>query len=104
MFYHVRVGLRSEGGHGLTETDLTREQLMERVVTPCRQGRPITVCGRSVPPRDIREVLISQSEGSARDVVDRLKAEEVASTVKFVAPYEWVAADRAADVTSRFLV
>lgn len=102
--YHVRLSIPGER-QGELKVDLSREQLETQFLQPYRQGRAITVNGRVVDISDLERIQISCSEGSAKDFIPRLQAEDRASSVAVIGgpTYGWRAAARAEDVTDEFI-
>jgi hypothetical protein len=61
MPYHVRVTSKSDRNRPETRLDLTMDQLEERFLRPYRDGRPIVIGGKTIPPEDIERIQISQT-------------------------------------------
>jgi predicted nucleotide-binding protein len=105
MYYHVRITQKSNSAHDETKLDLTEEQLRERFLRPYELGKPIIVNGKSIPKEDIERILISRSSEDSRRLVALVKAEDrESSVIVFGGPsYEWLAANKADDVTDAFI-
>jgi len=102
--FHVRLSIAGQRS-GEVKLDLTEEQLQRQFLQPYRAGAPITVNGRVVAMSDLERIRISRSDGSARDSIPLLEAEDRASTVAFIGgpTYTWRAATRAEDVTDDYI-
>lgn len=103
--FHVRISVAGEN-YDETKLDLAEDELEQQFLAPYREGRAITVNGRVVELANLERIRISRSEHSARDFIPRLQAEEQASSVAVIGgpSYSWRAADRAEDVTDRYIV
>lgn len=62
--YHVRLTVRGEG-HDEVRLDLDREGLEQRFLRPYREGRTITVNGRSVASGEVQRIRVTASVESA---------------------------------------
>jgi predicted nucleotide-binding protein len=65
MLYHVRVLTKSTPRTPLCVTDLTRDELQERVLGPHDNGRSLAIEGRSVSGDDLQGIRIIRTEGRA---------------------------------------
>jgi predicted nucleotide-binding protein len=104
--YHVRLsvgGLRTRDDE--VKLDLDDTTLERQFIRPYREGRSITVNGRTIEPNEIRRLKISYSDATATELIHRLQIEDEKSRLRVISPpsYEWRAAARAYDVTKRFL-
>jgi len=102
--FHVRLSIAGQRSDEV-KIDLTEEQLQRQILQPYQAGDLITVNGRGVSMPDLERVRISSSEGSARDFIPRLEAEDRASSVAVLGgpSYSWRAAARAQDVTDEYI-
>ena len=66
-YFHVRLtptGQKKLSGDELA-LDLSQEQLEERFLAPRREGRPITVRGRTYEWDDIERIAVNETEESS---------------------------------------
>ena len=70
MLYHVKIDHKSPKGHGIHVTNLSREILEDRVLSPYRQNSPITFEGTTIQPRDIGRIRIMETESSVQQRLD----------------------------------
>ena len=106
MYYHVRITQKTSRTSDETKVDLSEEELTERFLKLYEHGLPIIINGKTIPLEDIERIRISKSEEPSEHFIRQLKAEDRASPIaSFVGPsYEWLAADRAADVTDELIL
>ena len=103
MPYHVRITPRSDRSHDEVRLDLTREQLEERFLVPYREGRPIVIGGRTIPPTDIERIRITQTEERSEQLLPIVREERRSSSVITMISDEWYVADRGTDVTDELI-
>lgn len=105
MYYHVRITQKSNKSQDETKTNLTEEQLTERFLVPYEQGEPIIINGKTIPMGDLERIRISRSDKETKYFIPQLQAEDANSSVVVIGgpSYEWRAADRAEDVTDKFI-
>jgi predicted nucleotide-binding protein len=74
-------------------------------LAPYREGRPITVNGRTVPMEKLLRIRISASNESSRDLVQAVREEIRLSGVRPVGgpSVEWLIAAKAQDVTDQYI-
>lgn len=103
MPYHVRITPRSNRSHDEVRLDLTREQLEERFLVPYREGRPVVIGGRTIPPTDIERIRITQTEEGSEQLLPIVREERRSSSVITLISDEWYVADRGTDVTDELI-
>ncbi len=59
--YHVRITQKSGSSSDETKLDLNEDQLEKRFLRPYKEGRPIVIGGKTIPPDDIERIRINQS-------------------------------------------
>jgi hypothetical protein len=107
-YWHVRIevkGANPKKPDRLVVVDKNRAWVEDRILSPRRQGSPITVLGRHLEWSDITAVRISHSPQSATDIANMLKREDERSPVMVVGrpSYNWRAAIRAEDATDELI-
>lgn len=103
-FYHVRITVQGER-HDEVKNDISEEVLETQFLAPYRAGGAITINGRVIQPDQLARIRISVSDVPSEQIISRLKYADQNSPVMVVGgpSYEWLAADRAADVTDQFI-
>lgn len=103
-YFHVRLSVAGEDDDE-TKNDLDQETLRSQFLRPYAEGRSITLNGRSIEPRSISRIRISQSESPADQLIAQIEAEDRRSSVVVLGgpDYGWRAAARAADVTDEYV-
>ena len=106
MNYHVRISLKSQKSSDETKTDFTEEQLKVRILEPYEQGEPIIINGKTIQSSDIDRIRISKSKETSDQIIQRVKAEDRASSVAVLGgpSYSWRAASKAQDVTDELIL
>ena len=101
MYYHVRVTQASDPISDEVRLDIARDELERRFLQPYRQGQPIAIAGKSIPPDDIGRIRISKTEQPA----DHYRPQAAARRAKggWILPEDWCVADLATDVTDEFI-
>jgi predicted nucleotide-binding protein len=107
-YWHVRIeveGANPKGPDRLVVVDKDRAWVEDRILSPRRQGSPITVLGRQLEWSDITAVRVSHSPQSATDIANMLKREDERSSMMAVGrpSYNWRAAIRAEDATDELI-
>src|ERR1022692_2513550 len=104
MPFHVRITPHSTRGHDEVRLDLTESQLEERFIRPYREGRPLTIGGRTIDISDLERLKITFTEEDADHLLPIVQAEQRQSGVfAFGISDEWLIADRGRDVTDEFI-
>jgi len=104
-YFHVRLtptGQKKLSGDELA-LDLSQEQLEERFLAPRREGRPITVRGRTYEWDDIERIAVNETEESSEELLPRIQTERRGSKTKAAIPDEWYVAERGRDVTDELV-
>ena len=77
-YYHVKIYPKQDPTHWEWKSDLHREQLEQRVLVPYREGRPITIDGKTTRMDDLKCITIDESDAPwdthtvCKDVTDKL--------------------------------
>lgn len=105
MYYHVIIEQKADKSYGEYKTDLTKEQLISRFITPYEEGMPIVINGKTIQPDDLERIRISKSERTIESFIPQIKAEDRASSVTFLGgpTYKHRAIEMANDVTDDFI-
>ena len=103
MPYHVRVTAKSNPSDDEVKLDLSKEMLEQRFLAPYREGRPIVIGGRTIPPDDIDRIRITQTDKSSDALFPAVRAEIASSHVITSISEEWYVADKGKDVTDDFI-
>ena len=104
-YFHVRISLKSQRSHDETKTDLSEEQLNNRIIKPYEEGMPIIINGKAIQPDDISRIRIGKSQVISAKLIADIEAEDRHSSVIMIGgpSDEWRAADRATDVTDDYI-
>ena len=77
-YYHVKIYPKQDPTHWEWKSDLHREQLEQRVLVPYREGRPITIDGKTTRMDDLKRITIDESDAPwdthtvCKDITDKL--------------------------------
>jgi hypothetical protein len=105
MPFHIRitpVGPSRLSGDELA-LDLTRDQLEGRFLALRRDGRPITIKGRTLSWDEIDRIRINETDEKSADLLPSIRAQQAASSVVTSIPAEWYVTTRGPDVTDEFI-
>jgi hypothetical protein len=98
--FHVRITLVERSWTDELALDLTREQLEQRFLTPRREGRPITLNGRTFSWEAIERVRINETAETSTQLLPAIRAERAALPgIVLGIPDEWYVTDQGRDVT-----
>ncbi|RKT57622.1 TIR domain-containing protein [Saccharothrix australiensis] len=99
-YFHTRLSIAGER-HDEVKLDLAPAQLESQFLAPYREGRHITVNGRTVHASSITRLRVSASAVPSSVLIREIEREDRGSPVLFAGgpTVEWRAADRAEDVT-----
>jgi len=103
-YYHVRITQKSARTDEV-KLDLNEAQLKEKFLKPYKEGRPIVISGKTIPPDDIERIRINRTEKNSDELLPKIKRER-RNKSGFVAvgiPDEWYVADEGEDVTDEFI-
>lgn len=105
MPYHVRISTKSKPRHDEVRLDLTKPELESRFLRPYREGRPITIGGKTVAISDLERMRITFTEQTADQILPLIRAERSRSTVLVVGgpSDEWHIANHGRDVTDELI-
>lgn len=106
IFYHVRIRQKSTKTFNEARLDLTREELEKQFLLPYREGRPITINGRTIPLDDLDQILINQSDVPSKnlELTHQVRRKPGGIGSSFPAQHEdWFVAARGEDVTNNFI-
>lgn len=102
-YYHVRVASKSNQGRSEVRLDFSSEELESRFLQPYRDGRPIVVGGRTIPPDDIDRIRINKTQESSRLILPIITEKQRSSRVISRLSDEWHIAEYGDDVTDEFI-
>ncbi|MBV9803333.1 MAG: nucleotide-binding protein [Solirubrobacterales bacterium] len=105
-YYHVRITLvdRRRSLNDELALDLSCEQLEQRFLAPRREGRAITMQGRTLGWDEIDRIHINQTEPSSAQLLPTIRAERRASPVIALGiSDEWEVTNRGQDVTDKLI-
>ncbi len=103
--FHVRFW---ESGNGVPEVkvNLDEDALERQFLAPYREGRPITVNGRTTPVERIARIKISYSDGDIAEIAKAIRQKDAQRPVVRIGPQptlESRAAASARDVTDEYI-
>ena len=104
MPYHVRVTPRSDRSRVEVKLDLAPDQLEERFLGPYREGRPLLVGGRVIPPEDLERIEITYTSQTSQQLIPRIRAARDESSGVELMSDEWYVAASGKDVTDDFIL
>lgn len=103
MPFHVRITQKSDKTNDEVKLDLTKDHLVERILTPYREGRPIVIGGKTIPPDDIEKIHINETEETSDELIPKIKEERRKSNVIVMISDEWYVTDKGKDVTDDYI-
>ncbi|HEY5987051.1 MAG TPA: nucleotide-binding protein [Streptosporangiaceae bacterium] len=110
MPYHIRVFVEGEtDARAEVKLDLDEATLERQFLRPYREGRNITVNGRSIPPDRIHRLKLSYSDLPSVELIKHLRQQDAAQSSPGIRAfgatysYSWRAAAGAQDVTDEFI-
>lgn len=100
----MRISLDGET-HDEVKTDMDPDTLERQILDPYRNGKAITINGKTIGVDKIERVWISENEEGIEPIIALLKAEDSQSSVAFVGGpgLSWRAASRDTDVTDQLI-
>lgn len=104
-YYHVRLtplAHRRLTGDELA-LDLSREQLEQRFLILRREGRPVTLGGRSYSWEEIDRLRINETEDSSAQLLPQIKAERAGGSARAAIPDKWYVTTKGRDVTDELI-
>lgn len=102
-YYHVRVTPRSDRSETEVKLDLSREELEDRFLRPYREGRPIVIGGRTIPPDNIERIRINATEAPSEQIIPIVIEQQRKSNFITLTPTDWYVADYGKDATDDFI-
>lgn len=103
MPFHVRITQKSDKTHDEVKLDLTNEHLGERILTPYREGRPIVIGGKTIPPDNIDKIHINVTEETSDELIPKIKEKRRKSNVIVSISDEWYVTQEGKDVTDEYI-
>jgi predicted nucleotide-binding protein len=101
---HIRITLVERSWTDELALDLTREQLEQRFLAPRREGRPITLNGRTFSWEAIERIHINETAETSTELLPAIRAERAALPgIVLGIPDEWYVTDRGQDVTDALI-
>ena len=80
-YYHIRINPKSEPNQTEVALDLTLEKLTDRYIQPYCNGQSILINGRTITPKDIERLQVSETEENSaflRDIVRKERSRNIA--------------------------
>ena len=80
-YYHIRIKTKSNPNRTEVALDFSIEKLMERYVVPYRNGQPLLINGRTISPKDLERLQVSETEENSaflRDIVRKERSRNIA--------------------------
>jgi predicted nucleotide-binding protein len=102
-YYHVRLTPKSDRSETEVKLDLSQEELEARFLQSYREGRPIVIGGRTIPPDDIERIRINVTDEPSERILPIILEERRQSSVITMVPNDWYVAAYGADVTDEFI-
>ena len=104
MYYHVKISIKDKS-YGEVKTDLNKEELQARFLTPYEEGNPIIINGKTIRLKDLERIQISKSENPISSLIQKVKREDAQSAVAVVGgySYKWRAAGKAENITDEYI-
>jgi hypothetical protein len=104
MFYHIKLYYRSNQAE--CRVNLSKEELIERYVTPYLNKEEISINGRVLTPGTIIRFKITKTEGDLSAITNRIAMQDKLDHSPwrgFNGSAEWRAIDEATDATEEFI-
>jgi hypothetical protein len=102
--YHVRVSTWSTRSRDEVRLDLSREELESRFLQPYREGQPIVIGGRTIPPADLERLRINYTDEPSSQLRPIVEAERRNSAVvPWMIPIEWDIANKGRDISDELV-
>jgi len=101
MYYHVRITQKSNRSHDEVKIDLSKEILFSQFIIPYENGSPIIINGKTIIPKDLERIRITESENDSSQILPGIEAVRRRSNVLFIGgpSNEWEVADKGRDIT-----
>lgn len=103
MPFHVRITQKSNRTYDEVKLDLTRQQLEDRFIRPYREGIPIIIGGKTIPPDDIERIHINETTENSDQLLPQIRAERSRSGVVTFISDEWYVTEKGTDLTDELI-
>lgn len=103
-FYHVRITKKSRRTTDTLELDLSKEELLERIVNPFLNGTTFMCSGEPIDPFNVAAIHINETERKSAELIPEIKAERARSRVLVAISDKWYVTKKGKDVTKEFIV
>jgi predicted nucleotide-binding protein len=103
MPYHVRITQRSHPSFDEVKLDLTWEDLETRFLRPYREGRPITIGGKTIDISDIERLRINLTDQDSASLLSMVQAKRRRDGAVFGLSDEWEIADMGDEKTDELI-
>ena len=103
-YYHVRITPKNQQHNDEAITDLSSEDLERRIIARYRQGKPITVNGRTFDLDDVERIRIAETSEESAILIKAIESEDDNTGFIDLLPTSWRIFDRAKDVTNHLIV
>ncbi len=102
-FYHVRITKKSRTTNDRLALDLSKDELMARIVNPFLEGKTFMCGGEPIDPFDVAVIHINETERKSADLIPEIKAERARSRVAVAISNEWYVTKKGKDVTRELI-
>jgi len=107
VFYHARIELKAkrakEPNKVAREFDVTREDLLEKIVAPFVEGRKFYCGGVVIQPTEVEKLKFSETDRNSTESAPMILARRRASGVLTSKPGQWEMIREGRDVTRELL-
>jgi len=103
MVYHVRITKKSDKWNDCLEFDLSRDELLKKIIEPYHKGKKFICSGEVIDPFDIDKIKINETLEKSSVLIPKIKAKRRQSTTATPISDEWYVTEEGKDVTSKFI-
>ncbi|WP_405278771.1 TIR domain-containing protein [Cobetia sp. Ld8] len=105
MYYHVAISEKSSAGHEEFKENLSKDQLLDKFITPYEQGKTIMLNGRAIYPNAIERITIAETPKTLENYIAEIKREDAAAEYPIFStrPYNLRAIHRANNITDEYI-
>jgi predicted nucleotide-binding protein len=101
--YHVRITKKSRRDDDALELDLSKDELLKRIVEPFRQGEPFMCGGEPIDPFDIEKIRINKTDEYSSELIPIIQRERFGSGIITTLSDEWYVTEKGRDETREFI-
>ena len=103
-YYHVRITPKNQEYKDEAITDLSLEELERRFLVPYREGKPITVNGRTFNQDEVDRIRIAETSEESAILIRAIENEDDNTGFIDLLPTSWRIFDKYSDVTNDLIV